>query len=227
MLSSMYPCNDIQPVHAAKANSCIAISGLASHPFGSWQPRGTDKSFMWIRDEAPANVPGMRTVIYGYDSSLLHSTSNQSIRDIARDFIEHLRLGRWNMTTSKPLVFLAHSLGGLVLKDALVQIADAKDNRDSCLLDKILGVVMFGVPNLGMEQSHLRAMVEGQPNELLVDDLSRNSNYLSQLDASFSGITFERGILIFWAYETAQSKTVVVSLYVPDYPSTPRHSYSL
>lgn len=170
---------------------------------------------MWIRDEAPTYVSGMRTIVYGYDSSLVRSTSTQSIRDIARDFIENLRLGHWNTAGSRALVFVAHSLGGLVLKDALVQIADAMDSRNSCLLDKILGAIMLGVPNLGMEQSHLRAIVEGQPNETLVEDLSRHSNYLSQLDSSFSGIIFERDIIIYWAYETAQSPTVVVSFPAP------------
>lgn len=32
-------------------DSCVIISGLASHPFGSWQPRGSDKFSKWIRDD--------------------------------------------------------------------------------------------------------------------------------------------------------------------------------
>ncbi|KAL5087412.1 hypothetical protein Trisim1_007811 [Trichoderma cf. simile WF8] len=36
---------------------CVVISGLASHPMGSWQPRGNEKSFMWIRDKIPELVP--------------------------------------------------------------------------------------------------------------------------------------------------------------------------
>lgn len=166
---------------------------------------------MWIRDEAPSHVPGMRAILYGHDSRLVNSTSSQLICDIARDFIEQLRLGQWTLSYAKPLVFLAHSLGGLILKDALVQVAEARDNLNSSLLDKVKGAIMFGVPNLGMEQSHLLAMVEGQPNEILVEDLSRGSNYLVRLDRSFSGIAMTRKLQIFWAYETAHSHTVIVS----------------
>jgi hypothetical protein len=156
-------------------------------------------------------ISGVRMILYGHDSSVLQSTSNQVISDIARDFIDHLRVGGWSSPDSKPLLFLAHSLGGLILKDALVQIADARNARDRGIIDRVRGAIFFGVPNLGMEQTHLRAMVEGQPNETLIQDLSRTSGYLKRLDKSFSGISFLSRFTVFWAYEQLQSHTVVVS----------------
>ena len=166
---------------------------------------------MWIRDDAPKRLVGVRLILYGYDSGLAKSKSTQLIGDIARGLIEHLKLGGWNTQSAKPMAFLAHSLGGLVLKDALVQIADANDSSTSCLVKKISGAVMFGVPNLGMEQAQLQSVVEGQANEVLIEDLSRTSNYLHNLDTSFSGITFLQESPIFWAYETVKTKTVGVS----------------
>jgi len=200
------------PIHTQHSADCIAISGLASHPFGSWQPRGDDKTFMWIRDAIPASLPGVRTIVYGYDSKLLHSRSFQSISDIARGLVLYLKSCGWNLPSSKPIVFLAHSLGGLVLKDAIVQMAD-RDESIAGILDNICGAIMFGVPSLGMEQSHLVAMVEGHANEFLVHDLSRGGggNYVRQLHAKFDGLSFLRRARIFWAYETMESPTVVVS----------------
>lgn len=192
---------------------CIAISGLASHPFGSWQPRGQDKTFMWIRDAIPTALPGVRTAIYGYNSKLKDSRSFQSISDIARGLILHLKSGGWNRSPSKPVVFLAHSLGGLVLKEATVQMADGMDRSVSDILSNVCGAIMFGVPSLGMDQSHLMAMVEGRPNELLVQDLSRDGggSYVRQLNQRFEALSFLRQAKIFWAYETEESPTVVVS----------------
>lgn len=192
---------------------CIALSGLSSHPFGSWQPRGPDKTFMWIRDAIPAALPGVRTAIYGYDSKLTESRSFQSISDIARVMILHLKSGGWNLPSSKPLVFLAHSLGGLVLKEAIVQMAD-RDESVSSILRNVRGAIMFGVPSLGMEQSHLMAMVEGQPNEALVQDLSRygGGDYVRELNTRFEGLSFLRKGRIHWAYETKESPTVIVRL---------------
>ncbi|KAK4454860.1 hypothetical protein QBC34DRAFT_433106 [Podospora aff. communis PSN243] len=184
---------------------CIAISGLASHPFGSWQPHEGDKSFMWIRDALPASLPMVRTVIYGYGSKLLGSNSFQSIGDMARTLILHLRTGGWHLSSSRPLVFLAHSLGGIVLKEAIVQMAGS-DGSISGILSNVRGAIMFGVPSLGMEQSHLLAMVDGQPNQALVEDLSRYcGSYVRQLHKQFEGLLFLRRARLLWAYETEES----------------------
>jgi len=166
---------------------------------------------MWIRDSLPSAIPGLRTLLYGYDSSLVGSSSFQSIADIAQSLVLHLKSGGWNLPSSKPLIFLAHSLGGLVLKQAAVQAASGGKSIAS-ILDNVLGAIMFGVPSLGMQQSHLMAMVEGQPNELLVQDLSREggSSYVRQLHTQFEGLAFLRKARIHWAYETKESPTVAV-----------------
>ncbi|KAH8897208.1 hypothetical protein GQ53DRAFT_803263 [Thozetella sp. PMI_491] len=199
--------NKVDP--ATHHADCIAVSGLASHPFGSWQPHGKDKSFMWIRDEVPRSIPGVRTIVYGYESKLLGSQSFQTISDIARNLILHLKSGGWNSPMSKPVVFLAHSLGGIILKEAIVQIAD-RDKSFASVLNNVRGAIMFGVPNLGMEQSHLMAMVEDQPNSSLLQDLSRkyDNDYLWQLNDQFDGLSFIRTARILWAYETKRSPTV-------------------
>jgi len=80
------------------------------------------------------------------------------------------------------------------------------------ILNNISGVIMFGVPSLGMHQSHLMAMVEGQPNEFLVQDLSRRDGapYLRDLNKRFEGVSFLQTTKVFWAYETRESPTVMV-----------------
>jgi alpha-beta hydrolase superfamily lysophospholipase len=168
---------------------------------------------MWIRDAIPKSVLGLRTVIYGYDSKLVGSNSFQSIGDLARSLILQLKAAGWSSPSSKPTIFLAHSLGGLVLKEAIVQMAD-REKSVAAILDNVLGAIMFGVPSLGMEQSHLLAMVEGQPTETLVQDLSRDgdSNYLVRLNERFESLSFLRTAQIMWAYETERTPTVIVSI---------------
>ena len=60
-------------------------------------------------------------------------------------------------------MFIAHSLDGLVLKQAMVQISsgDAADSRN---FKATYGLLFFGVPNQGMDISSLLTMVRGQPN---------------------------------------------------------------
>jgi hypothetical protein len=199
------------------ASSCIAISGLSSHPFGSWQPKASDKTFMWIRDGLPKDIHGIRTIVYGYDTRLDDSQSFQDIPDIARGLINQLQAYGWASPSSKSVAFLAHSLGGLVLKQALVQLADSSNEEYGALLNNVRGAIFFGVPNLGMVQDSFRRIVLNNPNAKLIDDLGRNSNFIRRqdenyrrLDANFSNAPIHKSFKSFWAYETLESPTIIV-----------------
>lgn len=136
------------------------------------------------------------------------SNSFQSIRDLAVGLIEQLKAQGWTLSSCKPLLFLAHSLGGLILKEALVILANP--TGPSLLQEAISGAIFFGVPNLGMEQSALLAMVDGTPNEALVADLTPGSDYLVQLHEQMTGLAFLQKVDCHWAYETRTSPTVQV-----------------
>lgn len=165
---------------------------------------------MWIRDTLPQWLPNVRPILYGYDSTLAQSTSFQSIFDIASGLIEHLSPPGWSTSEMKPLVFLAHSLGGIVLKEALLTLA-ARGPTGGSVLDLVRGGILFGVPHRGMTQAPLLAMVKGQPNENLVKDLAKDSAYLKSLDDRFTGVLMTRQIVFNFAYETKTSPTVEVS----------------
>ncbi|KAL6817397.1 hypothetical protein V8C40DRAFT_281633 [Trichoderma camerunense] len=187
---------------------CVVISGLASHPMGSWQPRGNDKSFMWIRDKLPALVPGVRFILYGYDSKLVGSDSFQTVADLANNFINTLKAGGWSSPSSKELAFLAHSLGGVVLKQCFRMLADS-DVSSECILQKTKGAIFFGVPSQGMVIEDIHAMLRDQPNkDALVAEISNKSSFLSSLEEHISGIFQLRGMKLFWAYETHKTPTV-------------------
>ncbi|KAK0651118.1 hypothetical protein B0T16DRAFT_453620 [Cercophora newfieldiana] len=198
-----------EPGPSSHKADCIAVSGLASHPFGSWQPKNSDKTFMWLRDELPKTLPAVRPIIYGYDSRLEGSQSFQLIPDIASSLAKQLQSYGWTFPSAKPLLFLGHSLGGLIVQEAMVQLANSPNQLDTGLLGRVMGAGFFGVPNLGMDQLHFRTLVGGSPNESLVEDLARNSNYLRRLESSFSGIALIRKMKFFWAYETEMTPTTI------------------
>ncbi|VUC28080.1 unnamed protein product [Clonostachys rosea] len=190
------PLNDIH--HTAHTNDCLVISGLGSHPMGSWQPRG-DKTFMWIRDSLPSLLPGVRFIIYGYDTKLPGSKSIQAIPDLARSFIATLQAGDWAL---KSLIFLAHSLGGVLMKQSIVALAGKQGDRQ--VLDLIRGGVFFGVPSVGMTVQDLYDMLGEQPNKILLDCLSDKSPYVRKLEEDFERVSSRRMRLV-WAYETQET----------------------
>lgn len=72
---------------------------------------------MWLREQLPMDLPFVRSIIYGYDTRLVDSQSFKGINDLGSALIEDLRTIRKSI--SDAVIFLAHSLGGIVLKRAM------------------------------------------------------------------------------------------------------------
>ncbi|KAJ9130499.1 hypothetical protein NKR23_g12170 [Pleurostoma richardsiae] len=125
----------------------VAVPGLGSHALGSW--KSLDSGDVWLLDYLPENLPYVRLIVYGYDATLQDSTSKQSIEHTGVDLLERIAAFRAHDGTGcRPIVFIGHSLGGLLIKEALVHVA--KSDRGSEKLDlsrSCYGMLFFGVPN--------------------------------------------------------------------------------
>ena len=166
---------------------------------------------MWLRAQLPLDFPRARIMTYGYDTTLLKSSSFQTIDDLTQFFIAKLKSIRKAQTFTKPVMFLAHSLGGLILNRALCYLAES-GTAEAFMLQKVCMVIFFGVPSKGMKMSYMLPMVDGQPNKQLVEALSENpqNEYLTWLNSSFHGIAFLRHMRLISAYETQLTTTFVV-----------------
>lgn len=104
----------------ADFRSIIALAGLGGHAFESFKER--DGEHMWLRDDLPYDLtplsnerPTARIMTYGYKSVVVNSTSFQTFEDIATQLIASLRSLAEGPTT-RPIVFIAHNLGGIIVK---------------------------------------------------------------------------------------------------------------
>ncbi|KAF4456860.1 small s protein [Fusarium austroafricanum] len=166
--------------------SGIWIHGLNSHPLGGWASKH-QRPFLWVRDELAKSNAGkrMRCILYGYDNKLVNNPSFQDIDGLGH-MLEGVLFREWRESIQQ-LIFFAHSLGGIILKSAL-RLAAAYQRLS--LLRKIKSIVFFGVPNYGMETSHLLPMVKGQPNEyLIIKHLEKNSPSFKKLDDSIQKLS--------------------------------------
>jgi pimeloyl-ACP methyl ester carboxylesterase len=172
---------------------------------------------MWLRDKLPeklpGHLPGARSIIYGYDSTLKQSESVQSVDDIAQRFVQFLETISRSFSRRRPIVLLGHSMGGIVLKHALIKMnSPGASDTARHILRQVRGVFLFGVPNRGMENAHYLALVEGRPNYKLVRALSIGSEYLSVLDREFYYLAKGMGIRLVSFYETRLSRSERVRL---------------
>jgi hypothetical protein len=199
----------------------VAVTGLGGHALGSF--RSADGLSVWLRDFAPEDIPRARFITYGYDTAVVASDNNQGVHELARTLLDGLVIFRQRtQTQQRPLLFVCHSLGGVVLKEALVMSSKATDAKHKKLLEVMTvtyGLVFMGVPNLGLRHEQLQTVVKGRPNEGFVRDLlvrsdGETSQFLSYLTSEFSDLDRRRSLPfeIVSYYETVSSPTVVVSV---------------
>lgn len=157
--------------------------------------------------------------IYGYDTKLPGGSSFQSLGDLGLAFKNTLiSLVRENKKTGflKPLILLGHSLGGLVLKEALCQMAANQTPDDKAVLKSLRGILFFGTPNQGMNIKSLIPMVESQANEEFLRSLGTDSADLRRqaqqwskvVDTPHSDILSHKLEIISY-YETSTSPTAL------------------
>lgn len=71
---------------------------------------------MWLRDFLPQQIPHARIMSFGYDSGVLFSKSTSNIGTFAEQLLELLLSMRVNVSATRPIIFICHSLGGIVVK---------------------------------------------------------------------------------------------------------------
>jgi len=180
----------------------LAVSGLGSHAFGSFVHK--KDGHMWLRDGLPRHLPTARVMIYGYESGLQRSTSVANLGDLASS----LRIAIVGLLQSQKqrVILIGHSLGGLLIKEALVQIAASDAGLD--LMAPLLGMLFFGVPNDGMDIGSLIPIVGDQPNRFLLESLNAmNSQILGLQRQAFSKLSSGSDFEMFCFFETEQSPT--------------------
>ncbi|TDZ35774.1 Protein SERAC1 [Colletotrichum spinosum] len=200
---------------ATSTTTCdvVAVPGLASHAIGSWKAPGD--SDVWLRDWLPEDIPNIRVMLYGYDTKLLKNDSASSIEDLGRRFLESLGTFRKSTNTQeRPIILIGHSLGGLLIKEALVHSyrSTGLGPTYNSLHQYCRGMLFFGVPHLGLRNDALQSFVQGQPNEALitsivVDDESEPSHFLARISDDFA-TCFHGETRIVCFYERCQSAKI-------------------
>lgn len=155
----------------------VFVHGLQGHPQRTWQPSVTSQhhtsslnpfkrwkpqqkakeeaSLFWPADLIPQDCPTLRVLTYGYYSKIIRGyasgASKEGIFDHGNSFLNALSFERTNLS-NRPIIFVAHSLGGLLVQQALVEAR--KQTNNSRLHDIYVSahaVMFFGTPRRGTD----------------------------------------------------------------------------
>jgi hypothetical protein len=104
-----------QPASKLDAVDIIAIHGLGGNWKDTWTESGSKVN--WLETLLSEDILGARIMSYGYNSKEYFSKSNADIRDFALDFLVDYKSYRTSTAEKlRPIIFLCHSLGGIVFK---------------------------------------------------------------------------------------------------------------
>lgn len=191
----------------------IAVHGLNGDARRSFTDSNT--GCCWLSDLLPRDIPDIRVFSYGYEAGLFlssGSTGVASIYDLSDSLllaIHHMRKTEKGASV-RPLIFIGHNLGGLIIKRLFIRATASEAHRD--IAQNTLGVLFMGTPHRG---SSVIAWGNVMSKILRAAGVSVNSELLRQMkgDSRFPQILHEDFVLsvsrrfaMYSFYETIQTQ---------------------
>ncbi|KAF2726505.1 hypothetical protein EJ04DRAFT_183402 [Polyplosphaeria fusca] len=164
------------PAETVQIIDIVAIHGIGAHPDDTWCKNvGTTETSRWVNwleaeDMLPAVAPSARIMRYGYESQWFgEEATRQKVSTVAQRLLLALRRKRHEYQL-RPLLFIAHCFGGLVVLKALLDARNEKDEWPG-IFDSTGGLLFFGTPFRGAEGMSPMEMLEAARREYEEDEV--------------------------------------------------------
>ena len=145
--SSANPRLDIVAVHGLRIpTSCKPLKDPKSFGARTWIAGAAGEEKLWLKDFLPDDVHDARIFLFGYNSNVGLDTSIAGTSGAADDLLAKLRDHR-RASPERPLLVLCHSLGGIVVKQAIAKARSSPKYQE--LFYSIRAVAFFATPHRG------------------------------------------------------------------------------
>ncbi|KAL6805248.1 hypothetical protein J3E68DRAFT_441739 [Trichoderma sp. SZMC 28012] len=108
----------------------------------------------WPADLLPTECPSSRILTFGYDSKITKyragAINQNSILSHSKDLLFSLHRER-HRHPNRPLVFVAHSLGGIVVKEMLARSSSSSETELKNIVESTATIVFLGTPHRGSQ----------------------------------------------------------------------------
>jgi hypothetical protein len=161
----------------------------------------TNKSeIYWPTDLLPVQCPQARIMVWGYDTMVTRgygqAANKSGIFTHAQNLLYSLSRER---TCRKPIIFVAHSLGGILVKE-MISYADAsREDEFLEIIQDISAVVFLGTPHRGSGAAQVGEIARRVASTLridtsptILDSLGLRNDDLVRSQQSFARIWDER-----------------------------------
>ena len=206
---------ELSKAESPKTIDVVAVHGLQGDAFKTWEH---ENNTLWLRDLLPAEIPSARIMTFGYESTIAFSKSVAHIEDKALDLLNRLSAQRDENTDGRPIVFICHSLGGILVKKALILAHErSSDPAFTDILMNTKAIAFLGVPHKGSDSAWWAnfaanalkgASIRLSTNNALVADLRMDSSVLSNISKQF--VDRGKDLTIYTFYERLRLHGVLV-----------------
>ncbi|KAK2628803.1 hypothetical protein QTJ16_001906 [Diplocarpon rosae] len=186
----------------------VLVHGLNGNPRHTWTaPNGV----FWPSQLLPASLKAWqaRILVYGYNADVYTfgsrkgAPSSDMIHQHAQTLLANLALERKSEEVQEhPIIWVAHSLGGILVKRALELSFDLQGNHDDDLRSifvSTFGVIFLGTPHTGADPAKWGLMLQGMVSALvpkklfethsqLIKTLQSNNEILQNINLRFLDI---------------------------------------
>ncbi|WP_321963654.1 lipase family alpha/beta hydrolase [Paraburkholderia sp. J7] len=187
--------------------SIVFIHGLGGDPRLTWMCDPKNEATFWptwVGEDCNCD-----TWVLGYgakisrwsDTAMALPTQGTSVLD---------RLDSEPELKGRPLVLVGHSLGGLVIKAAIIQPSTMKLQQYANLAGRVRGVVFIATPHNGSEIANAISFLKSARTNPQVGDLNADNPYLPILDYMFLGEFKWRGFHVRTFVETKPTHGIMV-----------------
>ncbi|RPB18413.1 hypothetical protein L211DRAFT_796967 [Terfezia boudieri ATCC MYA-4762] len=140
--------------------SIVAVHGLGSAPKRAWLHKASKK--MWLKDFLPEerDIKRSRIMLANHESDWSNNAADNPLGKYSEAILQGLKEQRSTKEEAKrPIIFIAHSFGGILVKRALVIASRSNDQGYRQIYEMTKGVIFLGTPHKGAIISRIGRVV--------------------------------------------------------------------
>ncbi|KAH8882541.1 hypothetical protein GQ53DRAFT_733723 [Thozetella sp. PMI_491] len=173
--------------------SIVFVHGLTGNRESTWTDN--ESNIFWPVAFLSKDISQARILSFGYDADFAHflaATSTNRIGEHANNLANELaQIRETTDSAERAILFVAHSLGGLVVEDALLAAKDNSEKYIRKLVQYVRGIIFLGTPHLGTDKAKWASLLANfasiveKANTGLPGVLKPDSEVLARINSEF------------------------------------------
>jgi protein SERAC1 len=184
----------------------VFVHGLRGHFQNTWTNDSGDYWLNWLAED----FPSLNIYSASYDSSFFASIGKGGGPSLGERASMLMDVVVSRRTSDRPLIFVCHSLGGLIVKQMLRKSSDSSNVRRKRLCQQANSTIFIATPHQGAKLANSMSAVLGLFTSKTVSELSSGIEPLSDLGSWFSNWAHRKSLKVESYHEVEKTKGVLV-----------------